>query len=226
MALVPTNYGNTPFQPGVQQDAFLPDQLIGGDMKIVTKSVTITGAAYYKRGTVMGQVTIGAPGAVVVAGTGNGSASAISSGVKAKTGNYVVRMKSATSFDVVNPNGVQLAEGFALGAYTDAEISFTLTAGGTAFVAGDTITIPLAAGSNSYKIAIAAATDGSQVPLTILVDDVDCTAADALGGIYQMGEFNGNAVILGAGITLGAATTALEAQNIYLKSPITAADPT
>lgn len=137
--LNPTSYGNNPFQPGVVQDAFVPDQLIGGDMKIVTyNGRTITGGAYFKRGTVMGKI----------------------------------------------------------------------------------------AANGKFTIATAAANDGSQTPVTILVDDVDTTTADALGGLYAMGEFNVNAVTLGTGITPEAARTALEAQNIYLKTPISAADPT
>ena len=138
MALTPTNRGNSPFQPGVTQDAFIPDQLIGGDLKIVTHAGrTITGGAF-KRGTVLGLITA----------------------------------------------------------------------------------------SGKYTIATAAASDGSQTPVAILVDDVDASAADAIGGLYAMGEFNERAVILGAGITVAAAKTALEAQNIYLKSSISASDPT
>lgn len=137
MTLTTTNIANSPFQPGVVQDAFIPDQLIGGDAKIVTKTVTITGGLFL-RGTVLGKITA----------------------------------------------------------------------------------------SGKYTLALAAASDGSQTPVAILVDNVDATSADALGGIYQMGEFNQNAVILGTGITAAAATTALEAQNIYLKIPVTASDPT
>jgi len=138
MTLTPTYYGNSPFQPGVTQDAFVPDQLIGGDLKIVTHAGrTITGGAY-ARGTVLGKITA----------------------------------------------------------------------------------------SGKYTIALAAATDGSQTPIAILVDDVDASAGDALGGIYAMGEFNERAVTLGAGTTLAAARSALEIQNIYLKSSISAADPT
>ncbi|MDQ2763020.1 MAG: head decoration protein [Pseudomonadota bacterium] len=139
MTLTPTPYYNSPFQPGVTQDAFMPDQLIGGDLKIVTHAGrTLLAGQYYKRGTVLGLITA----------------------------------------------------------------------------------------SQKYTIATSAAADGSQVPCNILVDDVDATLADALGGIYAMGEFNANAVILGAGITLAAAKAALEVQNIYLKTAITASDPT
>lgn len=136
--LTPTLYGNNPFQPGVTQDAFVPDQLIGGDMKIVTHAGrTITGGAF-KRGTVLGKITASA----------------------------------------------------------------------------------------KFTIALPGAADGSQTPVALLVDDVDASQADAIGGIYAMGEFNERAVILGTGMTLDAAKTALEAQNIYLKSSISAADPT
>ena len=136
MSLTPTNIANNPFQPGVVQDAFVPDQLIGGDLKIVTKTETITGGAF-RRGTVLGKITA----------------------------------------------------------------------------------------SGKFTIALAAANDGSQVPARILVDDVDASAADALGGTYQMGEFNDRAVTLGDGISLATARAALETQNIYLKSSVPAADP-
>ncbi len=136
--VAPTYYGDAPFQPGMTTDVFVPDQLIGGDMKVVTHGTrTITGGAYYKRGTVLGKITA----------------------------------------------------------------------------------------SGKYTIALAAAGDGSQTPVSLLVDDADTTAGDVNGGIYAMGEFNENAVILGAGITLAAAKAALEAQNIYLKSSLVSADP-
>ncbi len=94
------------------------------------------------------------------------------------------------------------------------------------FAVGDGFDITVAAGVDTYTQAIASATDGSATPIAILIDDVDTTGGAATGGIYQMGEFNQNAVILGAGITLLAAKTALAAQNIYLKNPVSAADPT
>ncbi|MDQ2764581.1 MAG: head decoration protein [Pseudomonadota bacterium] len=135
----PTSYGDTAWAPGMTTDIFVPDQLIGGDMKIVTDTRTIlAGAAIYKRGTVLGAVTA----------------------------------------------------------------------------------------SGKLTPALAASADGSQVPYAILVDDVDVTAGDALGGVYLQGEFNQNAVILGTGITLAGAKAALETRKIYLKAPVSAADPT
>lgn len=60
------------------------------------------------------------------------------------------------------------------------------------------------------------------------MDDVDTTGGDVNGGIYCQAELNGNALVLGTGITLAAAKAGLEAaagQNIFIKAPVTAADP-
>lgn len=81
------------------------------------------------------------------------------------------------------------------------------------------------AASGKLTIATAAANDGSQTPVEILADDVDTTGGDANGGTYGGGEFNGNAVILGTGITLAAAKAALATNRIFLRTPVTASDP-
>ncbi len=227
MSLSVTNIGDNPQQPSISADAYIPDQLIAGDLKLVTDSVTITGGAALKRGSVLGQVTVGAAGAAVAGGgnTGNGTISAISAGAKAKVGTYTIRFTGATTYDVLNPNGLEVNKGYAAGAYTDAEIAFTFTAGGTPMAAGDTFTIAVAAGSGSYKLSAAAATDGSQTPIAVLADDADASGGDVTGPIYLMGEFNANALIFGTGWTAATAKSSLAAQNIYLKSPVSAADP-
>lgn len=84
----------------------------------------------------------------------------------------------------------------------------------------------LIAATQKLTIATAAANDGSQTPVEILVDDVDTTAGDVNAGTYGGGEFNANAVILGNGITLAAAKAALAANRIFLRTPVSAADPT
>ncbi len=132
-----TTYGDNPFQPGVVQDEYIPDQLIAGPFQLVTDTITITGGAF-KRGTVLGAITA----------------------------------------------------------------------------------------SGKYTEALSAAADGSQNPVAILVDDVDASAGDQLGGIYRTGEFNGNRLILGTGITLAAAKAALAAHSIFVKTAVSAADPT
>lgn len=52
-----TNYTNSPWVPGMVSDAFIPDQLIAGDLKLVTDTVQFGGNTTYPRGTVVGQIT-------------------------------------------------------------------------------------------------------------------------------------------------------------------------
>jgi Bacteriophage lambda head decoration protein D len=137
MALSVTPVGDNPFQPGVVAETYIPDQLIAGDLKLVTESHTITGAAAYVRGTIMGVVTA----------------------------------------------------------------------------------------SGKWIPSLAGASDGSQVPAGILVDNVDTTTADQTCGIYVMGEFNGNCTTP-LGSTLTAAQLAeMRLAGIFIKTPVSAADP-
>lgn len=80
--------------------------------------------------------------------------------------------------------------------------------------------------SGKYVLALAAAADGSQNPAVVAVDNVDATAGDLSSGVYVAGEFNGAAMTLGTGITLGAAAAALRPLSIYVKGSVSAADPT
>ncbi len=69
-------------------------------------------------------------------GTGTVSAGPTVQAANASNGVYQVRFTDATHFNVVDPNGRQLQPGTTAAAYLDG-IGFTITAGGTAFVAGD-----------------------------------------------------------------------------------------
>lgn len=72
-------------------------------------------------------------------------------------------------------------------------------------------------------ISLTAAVDGSQNPNGILIDDYDATAGDVAGcGVYQKGEFNENAIIMGAGWTLATLYPALRDLGIYLKPAVVA----
>lgn len=78
---------------------------------------------------------------VAGANTGNGVLSAMSSTDKAKAGAYKLTMSAATVFNVSDPDGVRLKDGATGVAYTAGGLTFTLTAGGTAFVVNDSFTI-------------------------------------------------------------------------------------
>lgn len=56
MSIPTTNVGANPQVPGATAQVFIPDQLIAGNMKIVTDTITL-GAGKLPRGAVLGQVT-------------------------------------------------------------------------------------------------------------------------------------------------------------------------
>lgn len=58
MSLTPTNVLNNSAAPGIAAELYIPDQLIAGDLKLVTSPcIVASGAGVVKRGTVMGVVT-------------------------------------------------------------------------------------------------------------------------------------------------------------------------
>ena len=61
------------------------------------------------------------------------------------------------------------------------------------------------------------ATDGSETPVAILVDNVDASTADQNGGLYLMGEFNQNSIIFDDTWTVAELKTALRLLAIFLK---------
>ncbi len=74
--------------------------------------------------------------------TGNGAVSAVVvDATAAQNGSYSVQFTGATAFNVYDANGRALLAGKTGVAYVDGGLSFTITAGGTAFVAGDSISI-------------------------------------------------------------------------------------
>ena len=225
MALVVNTLGDNPQQPGVSAETYQPDQLIAGNLKIVSENIQLA-AGTLQRGTVLGQKTIGAAAAAAGgSNTGNGTSSAVTVEKNAQVGDYVLTAETANSFAVVAPNGDRLADLEVCAAYSD-QIGLTITAGGTAFVAGDTFTVTVAAGNGEYVESAATATDGSQVPSAILADYADASAGAVIAPAYIMGEFNESRIIFDASWTLALLKTALRPFNIYLKSVVSSVDPT
>lgn len=233
MTLTVTSIGDNQQAPGIAAETYNPDQLIAGNLQLVSDSVLITGGVDLVRGSLLGQQTVGAAGAAVAgANTGNGTVTVIAKTAKTKVGVYTIKFTGALAYLVLDPNGVELLPATAAGAYADPQIGFTFTAGGTPMVAGDSFTITVAAGSGSFLLSATAATDGSSVPVAVLADAALCAtnAADQISGIYVMGEFNANAMTFGAGWTAATAKAALAPLPIYLKNvgvlDLTATDPT
>ncbi|MEI7174833.1 head decoration protein [Pectobacterium carotovorum] len=129
-----TDFGNNSFAPGMKTSVFVPDQLIAGNLKLVTKTVTVAGGDY-KRGTVLGMITA----------------------------------------------------------------------------------------SGKYTACLKTASDGSETPCAILVDDVHAaTHGDQSGGVYLMGQFNENRVIIDASWTIAEMTVSLRPLAIFLTDSVQA----
>lgn len=96
----------------------------------------------------------GTPAAAVAgaANTGNGTIGTISAGAAVQAGVYTLIATAATTFDVVDPDGVNLGTATAGTAFTSAELNLTITAGGTAFVVGDAfeINVPATGAFKAY----------------------------------------------------------------------------
>jgi hypothetical protein len=137
MTLATTSIGDNGQAPGIAAEVYLPDQLIAGNQKIVTDTVTL-GAGTLPRGSVLGKITA--------------------------SGNYILSVKTAG--------------------------------------------------------------DGSQNPVAVLADVADASGGAVQCGVYLTGELNGNALNFDASWTLAGLKDALRPLGIFVKSAVSAADPT
>lgn len=228
MTLSVNSVGDNPQQPGIAAEAFIPDQLIAGNLKLVTGNGTL-GAGVLKRGAVLGQQT-GTISQAAPTNTGNGTLGSITKGAAVRPGVYTLRATSATVFSVAGPDGAAMPNATVGTPYVSAGVNFTLTAGGTAFVAGDAFDIIVPSGN--FVSSVATASDGSEIPTAILIDDADASGGAVAIGVYLMGEFNQNAILPDASWGANAAAWTpilagvLRNVGIFLKSTVTAADPT
>jgi hypothetical protein len=72
--------------------------------------------------------------------------------------------------------------------------------------------------SGKFKLSASASSDGSQTPDAILAEKASAAGADVQAVVYFSGEFNENALSLGAGHTLDAVRLTLKAKSIYLRA--------
>lgn len=226
MTLNVSTIGENPQQPGITAETFVPDQLIAGNLKLVTTQGRIA-SGNLVRGTILGMkssdsVTV-TPGGT---NTGNGTLGSISIGASPKYGVFTLTATSATTFTVTDPEGAAQANATVGTAYTSAAVNFTITAGATAFVAGDTFSLNVVEATGDYVLCVKTASDGSQTPIGVLVTDTDATSGPQLAGVYQLGEFNAAAVTFDASWSLDAIRAELRKYSIFLKSSVSAADPT
>ncbi len=221
-----TTYGDNPFQPGQVSDTYTPDQLIAGNLKLVTDTVILSGGAY-RRGQVLGSKS--AQSIISTAGstnTGNGTIGTLSTGAGRRLGSYLIKARNANAWAVTDPEGVALPDAATGVAYNQQGLQFTITAGGTAFVANDTFTLLVENAIGQYVSCVKTANDGSQAPCAILADDADASTGPVEAGVYLTGEFNSRRVIFDPSWTLPLLRAALRPFNIFLHHSVSAADPT
>lgn len=70
-----------------------------------------------------------------------------------------------------------------------------------------------------YVLSLAAAANGSEDPVAVLVHDTDATAADTEILFYERGDFNQSAVTFGTGHTADSTRAALRTLGIFFIKP-------
>ncbi|WP_338572003.1 head decoration protein [Pseudomonas canadensis] len=225
MSLIPTEIRDNPQRPGVQAQVYIPDQLIADARNLVTQPILLA-AGVLKRGTVLGQQTVSPVQVIAKPGnTGNGTVAPVTVGSAVETGGYALLATSATVFSVTNPEGVVLGDATVGTAFAHAEINLTITAGATAFVVGDGFTVNVFDVVGTYVECDRTASDGSQVPVAILVDDADATAGPVTAGAYVAGEFNATQLIYNPTWSLPALVSAMRPYSLFAKTSLSAASP-
>jgi hypothetical protein len=235
MTLVVQSVFDNPQTPGDYAQAYFPDQLlVQGPYK--TEPIVL-GAGTLPRGSVLGRQTafqiIVTPNGAGTGGanTGNGTVGSFVYEAGREFGNFIVLFTSATAFGVTDPEGFSLGTGTVGTAFVgtpsggSAEIGFTITAGSTAFVAGDGFLLNQTQTQGNYILSVSTASDGSQVPSAILADNADASAGPVKAGAYVFGEFNQNAINFDSSWTLNTLYPALRQYGIFLKFAVSAADP-
>lgn len=177
--------GNPTYTPQIEtrhDGGFMVSQAPG---KLSIEQVTLTGGVKILPGTVLGAKTVGASATSAALGTntGNGTMGTVSLvSTATQIGTYDVAFTAATAFTVTAPDGTT-ATGATGAAFSALGLGFTITAGGTAMVAGDgfTITVADAAGRPAATSAAKAGNTGNATMGTITPNGYP-----AIAGIYRV----------------------------------------
>jgi hypothetical protein len=200
MTLNVSSIGDNVQVPSITAQTYLPDQLIVDPRMLVTQPIVLASGTL-KRGTVLGQQTTAAIEVAAGTNTGNGTVGSTSLGASPEFGVYTLKATSATVFAVTDPEGNALGNATVGTAFTSSEVNFTITAGGTAFVANDSFTLTVLNATGNFIESVKTASDGSQTPVAVLADDADASSGPVSAGAYVSGEFNFHALTYDASWT-------------------------
>lgn len=175
------------------------------------KDVTVKSGTSLARGDLV-KLTGRFTAAAGVAGTNTGNATMGTTSAQdtATIGTFTVIFTAATTFYVVNPSGVRLKDGATGVAYLD-QVGFTITAGATPMVAGDSFTIAV---TKATTPVVELFTTGA-TPYTVMFDTIDASLGAKTGRAYREAELLASEVNFGTG-TLAEVRDALDAIDIHL----------
>jgi len=165
-----------------------------------------TGVYYSQAGTVLGVVADGSSGtyAANAGNTGNFTCGTVAITQGIIEGTYAIEFFAATKYNVYTPAGDELGEGTTGVAFAAGGLGFTLTAGGTAAVAGDGATIAIGANANVglYAPLSLTAADGTQNAAAILWNTIDASQGNTLVTMAARAcEVNGSELVYPSGAT-------------------------
>lgn len=209
----------------IEQGSFSPDNLIGGDKKLVTEEILVAAGQNLSRGSVLGRVKVSVPstGTADSNNTGDGTCTLVSGGSATKVGTYTIACIRAVTnggdFEITDPNGnfvgrVQITAGAGgTGVFKSEELNFTITED-TDFAIGDKFTVEVTEGVPSTGTADGDNTGNGTVSDVegrrhLKVGDyvVTCTAAPAAashGGTFSVVDPDGKTIgTLTLPVTLG-----------------------
>jgi len=205
-------------------ETYTPDRLIAGGCNCSTDTATLLSGQSLGRGAVLGMITRALGATTPGTNTGNGDVTGEAMGINTQVGNYVLKCVAAATnggtFSVTAPDGRRLKDATVAVAYATTEIGFTIADGTEDYVAGDSFSIAIAAGSGKLVAVDSTAVDGSNVPYAILATATDATSADKVCGVYKSGEFNDNAVTFGGSDVVATHKEALRDLGIFLKATV------
>lgn len=179
---------------GVHAGEFLLSEANGSRSR--ENIVIAAGAGQLAAGTLLAKITTSnALTATAASGnTGNGTVGASSVTSEAVSGTYVLSITQAEAdgvlFEVTGPSGAVIGTGEVGQAFSAAGFGFTLSAGDTAFVEGDSFTLSVVANLGEHVPYDDDGTDdGRRTASAILYAPVDATSNDVLAvGIVRDAE--------------------------------------
>lgn len=188
-----------------------------------SRQITLSSGMNLKRGSILGMITDAdgiASAAPAGGNTGNATIGTLSLKTGAIAGTYVITDTDATHFTVTDPNGDTVGTG-TYGVAFATQIGFTITAGATPSIAGDSFSMVVnPGGGGKYLLALPGAGDGSQTPCAILAEDCDASGGDKLTVAYMAGHFAELMCVYGTGFFPWNVREALRARGINLQSVI------